>query len=330
MNTSISTSQVLDLAEITFGNRSFSRQLPGLQLAIDSTSLGEFKTCPRKYWLGIVRGFQPRSESVHLTFGLLLHQARERYEHARAKGAEHDETLRAVVHWLLASTWNRELGRGWASDHPTKNRKTLVQTVVWYLDELAQDDPLKTVQLASGKPAVELTFGFDSGWRSESTDEIVMLCGHLDRVAQLGDNLYVSDIKTTSSALSPSWFADFSPHNQFSLYSLAARVAFGLPVSGLIVDGIQVGAGFARFQRGPVARSEAQLDEWLADTRFWYGQMERCARDGYWSQNDASCGKYGGCQFRGICSRPPGSRETWLAAEFRPRTWDPLLRRGEI
>ena len=65
------------------GNSSFSTRLPGFQLAIDSTSLGEFKLCPRRYYYSILRGLGPRGGSVHLTFGIWMHTAREKYEVAK-------------------------------------------------------------------------------------------------------------------------------------------------------------------------------------------------------------------------------------------------------
>ena len=60
----------------------FSPTIPGLQLAWDSTSLGVFKRCPREYYFTIILGWVPRTTSVHLTFGIMLHKAREIYEKA--------------------------------------------------------------------------------------------------------------------------------------------------------------------------------------------------------------------------------------------------------
>lgn len=318
-----------DPAITTANNGAFSRTLPGMQLAIDSTSLGEFKLCPRRYWYSIVRGLQPRAESVHLTFGILLHQGREQYEHMQAAGIGHEEALRAVVRNALAATWLPKLGRGWVSDHPSKNRLTLIRTLVWYLDALGRDDPAETIRLGNGRPAVELTFRFDSGLRTAS-GEPIEFCGHLDRVARLGDVNYICDIKTTEAALSPSWFSKFTPDNQIGMYTLASRVAFGTPIAGLIIDGIQVGATFARFQRQPIPRTDGHVDEWLADTAWWIGQMEAIALRGHWPMNDKACGMYGGCPFRPVCSRPPGTREAWLATEYRTRVWDPTIRRGDV
>jgi hypothetical protein len=277
-----------------------------------------------------VLGWQTRVESVHLTFGILLHGARERYDHRRSAGDSHDDALDFTLAWVLCSTWNRELHRPWLSDHRTKNRLTLVRTVVWYLDEIAENDPLVTVQLANGKPAVELSFSFDSGFRTNHTDEAWTLCGHMDRIARLNDVPYVVDIKSTEHTLDPSFFSKFSPDNQFSLYTAAGRVVFHEPIRALIVDGVQVAAGFSRFMRGLVPRDEHQIDEWLADTRWWLGQMENCAAEAYWPQNDKSCGIYGGCQFRAVCSRSPVARDAWLQTDYKHRMWDPLQRRGDI
>lgn len=314
----------------TSENSSFSLQVPGLQLAVDSTSLGEYKNCPRKYYLGIVLGWQPRQTSVHLEFGLWLHGSRERYDHFRASGHAHEPALIKVLRWVLVQTWNQQLGRPWFSDHKLKNRLTLVRTVVWYLDQFGENDPLETVILANGKPAVELSFSFSFGLQASSTGEDYVLCGHLDRVVKLGEAFYVADIKTSGSQLSPSWISQFTPGNQFSLYSLAGKVVYEQPIAGVIVDGIQVAAGFSRFERAMIPRSNSQLDEWVADTKFYLRQMEQSALEEHWPQNDKACGHYGGCQFQSICARPPGARSQWLAAEFTKRTWDPLQRRGDI
>jgi len=311
-------------------NSAFSRQLPGLQIAIDSTSLGEFKTCARKYYYSIIRGLRPRSESVHLTFGLLMHGAIEQYAHARTQGVEHQTAVENTVHWCLRQTWNSALRRPWISDHPAKNRLSLVRSVVWYLEQFGWNDPLETLVLENGKPAVELTFAYDSGITAEATGEQFVFSGHLDRIAKLNDVPYVVDIKTTVGALGPRFFSGFTPGNQFSMYALASKVAFATPVDGLIVDGVQVGATFARFERALVPRSDSFLAEWLEDTRSWLGQLERAALAQHWPMNDKSCSMYGGCVFQQICGRAPGAREQWLQSEYVKRVWNPLDKRGDI
>lgn len=312
---------------MTQTNTSFSPSLPGFQWAIDSTSLGEAKLCPQKYYLSIVRGFQPREESPHLRFGLLLHEGRERYEKFRFANlsATHDEALDEVLDWALKATWDQRMKRAWISGHNLKNRQTLIQTLVWYLDAQAQNDSLVTIRLANGKPAVELSFRFDSGLKVGG--ESIIFCGHLDRLASLNDKIYVPDIKTSSSEPTARWAQQFSPGNQFSMYTLTGRVAFEQRVEGVMVDGIQVGVGFSRFARHLVPRTDQLLEEWREDVGYWVSQMYLWASQGKWPHNDKVCDLYGGCQFRSICNRSPGQRENWLKTEFQQRVWDPLQSR---
>lgn len=315
----------------TVGNTAFSAKTPNLQLAFDSTSLGALKECPRKYELVILEGHVARHENVHLAFGQLYHGALETYDHKRFAGSTHDEAVREAVRYCLVNTrvalpngsWRP---RDWGDSQ--KNRFTLVRTVVWYLEQF-KDDPARTVRLANDKPAVELSFRFETDYTSVA-GETFLLCGHMDRVAEFEGSIYVLDRKTTKHTLYPEFFDGFSPDNQMSLYDIAIRVVYGQPSKGIIVDAAQVGVTFSRFLRGFVPRSDEQRAEWYADAGYWMGQAEVFAIKNYWPMNDKSCGNYGGCQFRGICGKSPLVRDKWLQANFTRRVWDPLAIRGDI
>lgn len=310
-------------------NSSFSKDIPLLQIAWDSTSLSALKECPRKYKYSIIDGWAPRNESVHLTFGALYHSALERYDHLLVQGKSHDEAVPTVVRWLLNETWNRELNRPWLSDDKNKNRYTLVRTVVWYLDQF-KSDPLQTVILADGKPAVELSFRMEFGFTSSLTSEPYLLCGHLDRLAELNGATYIVDRKTSKNTIGEDFFSKFSPDNQFSTYCFGAKVVYALPTQGLIVDAAQVAMTFSRYQRGFVFRTEDQLLEWYEDAKILLAQNEYYVQRDYWPMNDKSCNNYGGCPFRFICAKAPSVREQWLKASYTQRVWDPLQIRGDI
>lgn len=316
------------LLTATAGNSAFSREVPGLQLAWDSTSLGNLKACARMYLYSNVLGYAPRETSAHLTFGIYYHGAFEHFDHYRAQGDEWDVALRKAIRWCLEVTWNRELGRPWISDIPEKNRVSLVRSVVWYLDQFRQDT-LKTVLLADGRPAVELSFRFDLGKVSPEGVGYVV-CGHFDKIVEWQEHLYIADKKTTKSALSPYYFSQFSPHNQFSLYTVASKVVYAKEVKGIIVDAAQIGAGFARFQRELVPRSREQNEEFLQELHWWIGHAEEAALTRQWPMNETACGNYGGCPFREVCSKSPKVREQWLERGFTRRVWDPLQTRGDI
>ena len=309
-------------------NTAFSEIVPNLQLAWDSTSLGAFKECPRKYEYSIVKGYQPRALSVHLIFGLHYHSSLEAYDHARSAGADHKTALRAAVKKALSVTWDSVLGRPWTSDDKNKNRETLLRSIVWYLDQFA-NDPLETVQLANGKPAVELSFRWQSSYETQDKEPF-LICGHLDRVAKINGKAWIVDRKTTKSTISSDFFAKFTPDNQFTIYTLSAFVVYNMPVEGIICDGAQIAVTFSRFERQPVPRHKSQIEEWYQELGQWLLLAESYARQGHWPMNDKSCGNYGGCQFREVCSMAPSDRERWLESKFTKRIWDPLQVRGDI
>jgi len=309
-------------------NSSFSTLIPSLQLAWDSTSLNALKTCPRLYQYTIVEGYAPRMQSVHLQFGVWMHEGKEHYDRALACGAEHDDAVLQSIRYIMANTWDKERNRPWISDDPNKNRATLVRTLIWYFEHY-KDDSITTVKFADGSPAVELSFSFDTSYKS-SAGETFLLCGHIDRLGQMNDKTFPCDVKTTKYTLDDKFFAGFAPHNQFTLYSLAARTVYNLPTYGLVVDGCQIAVTFSRFERRTSPRDEAQLNEWYADLGHWLQVAEGYATAGWWPMNEASCGNYGGCPFRRVCSKPPSIRRQWLQSDFVHRVWDPLQVRGDI
>lgn len=310
-------------------NTSMSTSLPTMQLAWDSTSMGLLKECPRKYYLSIIEGWTSRRTSVHLLFGLYYHGALERYDHARCDGLSHDDSVDKAVDYVLQVTWDKKLRRPWISDDPNKNRFTLLRTVVWYLEQFGVNDVLKTVTLANGKPAVELSFRFDSGFQTSETEPLI-ICGHLDRVAEFGETIHIVDRKTSKNTVTEDFFRSFSPDNQMSTYDTAGVVVYNLPIKGIIIDAAQVAVTFSRFLRGITPRTESQREEWLEDWGMWVKMAEYFAKTGQWPMNDKSCGNYGGCVFRGICSKPKSTRDVWLKADFTKRVWDPLVARGDI
>ena len=295
-----------------------------IQYAWDSTSLGWLKECPRKYQYSMIEGWRAKVESVNLKFGALYHHALETYDRYVAEGDDHDTALDKILDETLHATW--ENGAPWTPDHNTKNRENLIRSIIWYVEHF-KEDPAKTIQLANGKPAVELSFKMVMDYGPQGSDQLYMLCGHLDRLVDFAGVTYVMDRKTTASTISGQWFDQFAPDNQMSLYSMAAKVIYQTPVKGVIIDGVQIAVGFSRFARGFTYRTDAQIEEWLKDTRHWLRLAENYAKEGHWPQNDKSCHHYGGCVFRKVCSKSPEVREKFLESDFHKVPWNPLVPR---
>lgn len=310
-------------------NSSFSIVAPRLQIAWDNHSMNMLKECPRKYQLSILLGRVTRATSIHLVFGILYHEALEQYDRMRAEGKTHRESLVQVVWDTMKKTWDKELNRPIVMDDKNKNRFTLLRTIVWYLEKF-EHDTLKTLILPNGQPAVEMSFRFKTDYIS-STGEAFIYCGHIDRIATYDKLHWVVDRKTSKNSIdSDMFFAQFSPHNQMSGYDFAGQVVYETKTTGIIVDAAQVMVNFSHFRRGFTQRTESQRQEWYSNLGYYFEQIDKFARDAHWPMNEASCGNYGGCPFRGICGRPPEDRAQWLNVGFTFRNWDPLQIRGDV
>lgn len=303
---------------------SFSTIMTNLQIAWDSTSLGALKRCPRYYQYNIIEGWVGRAESAHLRFGSELNNGLVTYCKARAKGQDYEEAVLTAVRYALEHTWDEKLNRPWVSDEPTKTRETLVRSIIWYLDKF-KEDSLETLVLATGEAAVELPFRIEIDEYSDLTGEPYLLCGYLDRKVAFNDKPWITDWKTTKYGLDEKYFDRYSPDNQVSQYSFAGTIIGAEPVGGVIIDAMQLGVTFTRFQRQQISRTSSQLEEWLRDSVHFIHMNETYVKDNYWPQNDTSCEKYGGCPYRKICAASPEIRPRLLEGLFHKRMWDPLV-----
>lgn len=307
----------------------------GIQYAFDATTLGIAETCLRKYKFTIIDRWRPKYKSVHLLFGGHFATALEHYYKHIAEGMESNEALIEVVWEALRNTWEYKLdaegnkvlnangdpiGAPWMPADANKTREALIRSIVWYVDQF-EDDPIKVVTLANGKPAVEYSFKLP-------VDDGIVLCGHIDRLVDYAGDYYCMDQKTTSSTITERFFEQFKPNMQMSLYSFAGKAIYNLPVKGVIIDGAQIAVGFTRFQRGFTFRSSADLDEWYQDTMALIGTIQKAARENIFPGNSASCGNYGGCEFRKVCQQSPDVRGNFLRGDYvQEEQWNPLIER---
>ena len=310
-----------------------TKNLPLLQYAWDSTSLGALKTCPFKYFLSVILGYSGKKKDA-LEFGIAFHSAMQKYHYAKAEGASHKDSIVAALREGIRSFSETDPDTGliriYESGTKERNLYALLRAIVWHLDHHNdngfREDICKTVVLDNGKPAAELSFRFSPDLNLPAEFTELYLCGHMDHVVTHNDSLYIKDYKTCKS-LSSNYFDQYNPDNQMTLYTLAGNIVFGLPVRGVIIDAIQLGVHFARFQRGYSYRTPEQLEGWLEDTEFWLHQAHTCASRNHWPQNDKSCNMYGGCEFRAVCSAPYSLHKQLLDSQFTQRTWDPLQTR---
>lgn len=307
----------------------------GVQFAWDSTSIKLFQTCPRLYKYKMIDNWERRETSVHLTFGKHYATALEHYHKHRAGGMNYSDALAAIVHEALIDTWIIDMnadgtpvrdtdgfpvGHPWESLHSNKTRDNLIRSIIWYCEQF-RDEDIATVILPDGKAAVEYSFTL-------SIDNDLLLCGHIDRLCIYSNDYYVMDQKTSGSTITPRYFDGFNPDTQMSLYTFAGRAIYDLPVKGVIIDAAQIAVGFTRFERGFTFRTDDQLDEWYDGILTNIDRAQQSTVDNNFPMNPTACGNFGGCEFRGICSKSSHVRDNFLRADFvKRKPWNPLERR---
>ena len=114
-----------------------------------------------------------------------------------------------------------------------------------------------------------------------------------------------------------------------SIYIMGGGIVLNKPVAGAIVDGIQCGVHFNRFQRGFIIQSREVRDEFAEDTEMWIRTASMYAETGHYPKNEKSCDKYGGCPYREICRTPPSLRDGLIKSKFITKVWDPSIDREE-
>lgn len=293
----------------------------GIQFGWDQTSIKLAEECLYKYKLRMIEGWRPRSGNVHFFFGGIYASCLEHFHKFRASGMSHDDALNEVVSEALYKTWayddeGQSLGP-WVSDHNTKTRENLVRTIIWYFEQF-KEDPCETVILSNGVAACEYSFQLP-------VDNGVVFSGHIDRLVNYSDKVYVQDQKTTGSTITPRYFSNYNPDTQVLMYSFAGRAIFHLPVKGMIIDAAQIAVGFTRFERGFIFTDDASLDEWYDDSMNTILRVQQATRDNYFPKNRSSCHKFAGCEFREVCNKSPHVRQQFLKADFEQgQRWDPL------
>jgi hypothetical protein len=325
----------------------FCRTEPLLQKAWDNTSVTLLKECPRKYQLAIIEGWIPQKTAAPLVFGGLLHRYLEAYDRYRLKGISHNDSLALVVSQALIETCRRvnglllpdgevrEVPPGtagakeevifWHGDN-NRSRHTLIRSIVYYTEQFAVSDPLKTITLSSGQPALEISFRFMLPMQSPDAEPFIY-CGHIDKICEYAGDLFIQERKHTTATLGDWYFIKYSIDGQTTGYLTAGKVLIDRPLAGIIVDACQVAVSFTRVHRHIAPRTEAQLEEWLVNVQEWISLAQYYARR-YgarpWPLNEASCHKYAGCQYRGVCSRDPSMRPMLLQQHFKKARWNPL------
>jgi len=289
-------------------------------LAIDSTMLGTFRSCPQKMFRQYVEHWKPKSDSVHLVAGKAfasgIEEARRAYYQ---RGVDADTAVGYGLRQLILEYGDFEC--------PADSAKSLERTcgaLEFYFANypLGQDTAIP-LTFADGSRGIEFSFAQPLPIAHPTTGDPILYTGRADMLASYAGGNFVFDEKTTSS-LGASWGRQWDMRSQFTGYCWAAH-QFNIPVAGVIVRGVSILKTKYDTQQAITYRSPYEIDRWLNQTVRDIKRMIDCWESGYWDYSlDHACTEYSGCSLVNVCkSNDP---EAWLPTYFEQKVWDPLAR----
>lgn len=248
---------------------------------INASSIEIINTCRRKAQYALDLGLRREDESEALTFGTAIHAALEKFYSSESRNL--DEILlafndAAVPLLHVPPTEKRSIDNG--------------AKILRRYFEIYENDPWVAYVDEKG-PFVEREF------EVRFADHV--LHGKVDAVLRNTETgeLVVCDHKTATSLSDLGRRAN--PNLQFSLYVWALR-EMGLPVSRMMVNGIQVAKTKSEFVRIFTERNADDFAEMFDTILAAVETFEKSKLTNAWPMNPVSCSHYGGCQYLDICS----------------------------
>ena len=295
-------------------------QRPFFPIAIDSTMLGTFRSCPQKMFRQYMEHWKPSTESVHLVAGGAFAEGIE-----AARRSFYEDQLPAPD--CVARGLGALIAKYGDFDCPADSAKSLERTcgaLEFYFENYPLgNDGATPITFPDERTGIEFSFAQPLPINHPVTGDPLLYTGRADMIAEAYGGVYVYDEKTTSS-LGPSWARQWELRSQFTGYSWAAQ-QFGLNPQGVCVRGVSILKTKYDTQQVLTYRSPYEIDRWLDQTVRDIRRMVKCWEEGYWDWNlDHACAEYGGCALQTVCKS--ADPQKWLEAYFVPRVWNPLIR----
>lgn len=308
-------------------------------ILLDATKLRSFMQCPRRFYYAHCLHLEPAgSQKIDLLFGGLVHDALEKFTEL-AKNHEPEAALLRTLEEIKGPSCVLD-----DYDDSRKNRQSLFRVLIWYRDQFYEYNPvLETIRneipfrVSLAKLVSYYSLNEFAGELGLSRlSEQIWIGGRLDSLVRgpSHDEYWIKEIKTTVQSLSPFFFMRYSPEIQTSLYPMVARLIYPeLRIRGVMLEAIQVGVNFVRFDRKEIVKWPDHAVETLRAILKSIAIMcndglleDEVATDLDIDFNETGCMAGGGpCNFRNVCNAHPAARRDILRQSFvRREPWSPL------
>jgi hypothetical protein len=278
-------------------------------IIIDNFMVSQIKACPRKYFWrvekGLVNMIRP---SFAPTFGIAVHKAMEAFY----LGGTSLEATRAFLESYIPF-WKR-----FGNPEVSRTPELGVEIVDGFCTQF-ENDPYKTVE-----GCVEI------GFMTELTPD-VLYCGRIDRMVEIGGDVYVLDWKTSSMP----WLFCERPNDQGTGYVWGAGEIKGVKIEGVIFDVIHTRATSLKAQKEGTpkwltdrrisGRSAWEVEEWKETTLHYAGMIKGCQASGVWVKNGEACVNYNQiCEYAQLCNSQGVMQDRIMENEYEVSKWEPF------
>lgn len=309
------------------------------QFFIDNSTIELLSTCPRALQYSKLQSRILNAPAPALSFGSALHLAMDvRYGKYGASKPSSELFSEQVAVMTKHFTDNPT-----EEDEP-RNLNWAIEVLKKY-NEIYHTEPFNLLQDHEGKVLCELPFTIklcdiptpDGVAGTLSGTIPINYIGRIDLPVLWDGNVWILDHKTTSM-LGDRFFDEKQMSAQQIGYCWAFKQLTGQDVKGFCINAIRTSQMPAKPKMGIEAwwRETLQrqrypvtveaMNEWKTNTIALIKEFFFHYEQQFFPQKTVWCsGKYGKCQYFGVCSYPLANREQILASEeFKGNNWSPL------
>lgn len=233
---------------------------------LDSTKLKQFMSCPRSYFYQYVLGWrlETMGESLHLIFGQAWHLAMEHLLKQLGQTGQYDAKAVQEAFRQFESCYRSSFSVDTDDANAPKNPANALSALIDYSERFKHDATEFDVE------HTEITGKVPIGEDRHLVFKIDAVCR--DKESQ---KCFVLEHKT-SGTLASNWADQWILSIQVGTY-IHALYCLMPPEQ---VYGAKVNGTFLRkkgndFMRVPIKKTPEQMQQWLEDANFWYGEIER-------------------------------------------------------
>ena len=308
-------------------------------IVIDSTLIKTYRACQKKYDYFQNHRYVKKSRSTAPSFGIAMHEGIAQFRLQRKKLIPYPSAIE-IGQAALQQSYQKHMPAESQSEVMTDDRCSLNNAIRLYhgfcqhYESIGYKYHYVEIPFALYLGKIKIpNLDIDDTW-SGWIEKDVIYVGIIDAIIESNGITYVNDLKSTAMNITENYLNGYQMDQGLIGYTIAARELLGIDTHHALIHAFWVQKE-AKTKAGkpldeyyhtkPLYFDDEQLAEWTSNTLLTVTEIEQHKLSNQWAMDyAASCNLYGGCDYRGVCSLPPSSRQQRLEMDFRRAIWTPL------